>query len=155
MHSPVAQQKNAGSSALGKPLGTARRTVADIANESLGRAFGGRDELHRHAVDAIAETRWFRAVLEHVSEMAATTPAMHFRARHEPGPIGRRFHRIGKRLVKTWPTRSAFKFGLGAKERLVAPGAHEHPFTLLLVQWTGSGSLGAVLAQHVVLLGGE
>src|SRR5882724_7617522 len=42
-------------------------------------------EVHRYAVDAVAQMRRRRPVLEHVTEMAAATAAVHLRAHHAIG----------------------------------------------------------------------
>src|SRR6266436_4954885 len=60
-------------------------------------------EIHGDAIDAIAQVRRRRPVLEHVAEMAAAAAAVHFRARHAVAAIGRGFDRARHRIVETRP----------------------------------------------------
>src|SRR5262245_489325 len=54
-----------------------------------------RRELQGDAVDAVAQPRGLRSVVEHVAEMAAAAPAMNLRARDQEGIVGRGADRIG------------------------------------------------------------
>src|SRR5262245_64737010 len=79
------------------------------------RSGGGGNEFQRDAVHAIAQTGRTRPVLEHMSEMTAATPAMHFGARDQERAVGRRADRIVQRLIETRPAGPAFIFGFGGE----------------------------------------
>src|SRR5580704_15660512 len=96
-----------------------------------GRSF--RLEVRGHAVDAIAQVRRRRPVLEHVAEMAAAAAAMHFGTFHTPAAVGRGFDRAWHRIVETRPAGAAFEFRLGPEKLLIAAGAVKRAGALLVV----------------------
>src|SRR5262245_4794628 len=110
-------------------------------------------KIHRHAVDAIAQVRRRRAVLEYVAEMAAAAAAMHLGADHAVARVGRGLDSARHRVVEARPAGAALEFLLRHEQRLPAAGAAEGPGALLVIERTAAGRLGAVPAQHLVLLG--
>src|SRR5712691_2358419 len=82
-----------------------------------------RFEVHRHPVDAIAQMRRRRAVLEDVTEMAAAAAAMHLVAHHAVAGVGRFFDRPGFRVVEARPAGAALEFLFRREQRLAAAGA--------------------------------
>src|ERR1700722_13936522 len=112
-------------------------------------------EIHRHAVDAIAQVRGRRAVVEDVAEMAAAAAAVHLGAHHAPAAIGYGLDRAGLRIVEAWPAGAALELLLRAEQRLLAAGAVERAGALLVIERTAARPFGAVLAHDVELLGRE
>src|SRR2546421_4177672 len=111
-----------------------------------------RDELERHAVHAITQTCRLRPVVEHVAEMAAAATAMHLGACHEQAAVAGGADGVLQRRVEAGPAGAAVELGGGGEERQIAAGAGIGAGAVLLVEGAGAGALGAVLAQHVVLL---
>src|SRR5437762_8678665 len=109
-------------------------------------------EGERRAVHAVALAGRRRAVGKDVAEMAAALGAVHLGAAHEEAAVGRCAHGAGQRLPERGPARAAFELGAGIEQRRAAAGAAEGALALLLIERAGAGALGAVLAQHLVLL---
>src|SRR5262245_65983085 len=101
-------------------------------------------ELHGDAVHAVALAGTERAVVEHVAEMAAATPAMHLGAQHEQRAVVRRADRIGERRVKARPAGAALKLGVGGEQRKLAGGTDESALALLGIERAGIRPLGAL-----------
>src|SRR4051794_36188899 len=110
-----------------------------------------RMEHQRKTVDAIAQARGLRAVVEDVAEMAAAAAAMHFGAQHAKGAVLDLADGIFDRLVEARPAGAALELGVGGKQRQVAAGAGEDALAVLFQQRAGARPFGAVLAQDVVL----
>src|SRR6185437_3100971 len=115
----------------------------------------GRLEIHRHAVDAIAQARRRRSIRKNVAEMAAATTAMHFRAHHAVALVVRGFDRSGFRVVEAWPAGATLEFLFGHEQRLPASGALEGAGAFLEIERAASRPLGAMTTHDVVLLGRE
>src|SRR5690349_2779697 len=90
-------------------------------------------EVQGHAIDAIAQMRGRRSVLEHVAEMAAAAAAVHFHTHHAETTVARGLDRARNRIVETRPAGAALEFGLGDEQRLIAAGAGETAGPLLIV----------------------
>src|SRR5215470_16969399 len=112
-------------------------------------------EVHRHAIDAVAQMGRRRPVLEHMAEMTATAAAMHLGANHAVARIRRGFHRAGLRIVEARPAGAALEFGFGNEQLLSAAGARECSGTLFIIERAAPRPFGAVLAHDVVLLRSE
>ena len=69
--------------------------------------------------------------------------------------VGGGCHRARQGVVEAGPAGAAFELGLGVEQFGAAAGALELAGPLFVVQRAGTGPLGAVLAQHAVLFGGE
>src|SRR6266436_5781145 len=91
-------------------------------------------EIHGDAVDAIAQMRRRRPILEHVAEMASAAAAVNLRARHAVAAIGRGFDRARHRIVETRPAGAALELRLRHEQRLAAADADEGAGALLEVE---------------------
>src|SRR5579859_7727791 len=109
-------------------------------------------EIHRDAVDAVAQVGRRRAVVEDVAEVAAAAAAMHLGADHAVAAVGRRFHGAFDGVVEARPAGAAVEFLLADEQRLAAADAGEGAGTLFVIEGAAAGRLGAVLAHHPVLL---
>ena len=105
---------------------------------------GFRLEVHRLAVDAVAQAGGRRAVREDMAEMAAAIGAMDLDAVHAVAAILRGADSALKRLVEARPAGAALEFLAGLEQLLVATGAGEGAGALLVVERAGAGALGAV-----------
>src|SRR5262249_24321793 len=110
-------------------------------------------EVQRDAIDAITQMCRRRPVLEHVTEMAATAAAVHFRAHHTEAAIGRSLDRARHRIVEARPAGATLELGLGDEQRLPAAGAGEGAGTLFVVERAAAGRFSAVPAHDRILLG--
>src|SRR5437763_4218607 len=86
-------------------------------------------------------------------EVAAAAAAMHLGAGHEKAAVGVGLDRILERGKEARPSRAAVEFRAGVEQRLAASGAVINSGAVLLVERARPGALGAMLAQHPVLLG--
>src|SRR4051794_33294810 len=109
-------------------------------------------EHEAETVDAIAQAGRLRTVIEDVAEMAAATAAMHLGAQHAVGTVLGLADIALDRLIKARPAGAALEFGVGGKQRQVAAGAGAHALAMVLHQCGRSRSLGALIAQDLVLL---
>src|SRR6476659_9365311 len=112
-------------------------------------------ELERRAVHAVALAGRARAVGEDVAEMAAALGARHLGADHAVAGVARGLDRLVLGRPERGPAGAALVLGVGIEQRLAAAGAAEDALALLVVQRAGERTLGAVLAQHMVLQGVE
>src|SRR5882762_634277 len=141
-----------------KPRSKDRGTIAERATfagakaRKSGRRWGGRVEHQRKAVHAVAQTSRLRSVVEDVTEMAAAAAAMNFGPQHPQGPVFGLADGVVERLIKARPAGSALEFRLRREQRQVAAGAGEDALAMLLEQRARSRTLGALLAQDVILL---
>src|SRR5262245_55316833 len=91
-----------------------------------------------------------------MAEMAAAGGAVDLRAGHEERAIrlrgdGRGIRRVGEAR----PAGARVELGARIEELRAAPGTAVHAFAVLVPILAGEGSLGALLAEDVVLLGGQ
>src|SRR6516162_6430938 len=112
-------------------------------------------EIHRHAIDAVAQMGRRRPVLENMAEMAAATAAMHLGANHAVARIRRGLHCSGLRIVEGRPTSAALELGFGDEQLLLAAGAIEGAGALFVIECAAPRPFGALLAHDVVLLRSE
>src|SRR5262249_50795869 len=140
------------------------RHSQSLGNKGLGRgiprpldhAIAGRSfrlEVHRHAVDAVAQSGGRRPVRKDVAEMAAAAAAMHLGANHAVAPIHGLLDRAILRIIETRPAGAALEFLLRLEQRLLAAGTTERAGALFEIERTAARPLGAVLAHDVELLG--
>ena len=66
-------------------------------------------EVHSDAIDAIAEMRWWRPIIEHVAEMTAAVRAMHLGSYHAVTAIDRRLDRTFDRIIEAGPPSAALE----------------------------------------------
>src|SRR5258708_17440105 len=90
-----------------------------------------------------------------MAELSAAFRAMHFDALHPVARVNGRRDGALDRLIKAGPAGATLEFRIGREQRLTARGAFERAGSLLVIQSAPAGALGAVLAQHVELLGRE
>src|SRR5215469_18866506 len=121
----------------------------------LARPRRCRREFQRNAVHAVAQPGRFGPVGEHVTKMTAAAMARHRGAEHAKGAILALVHRMLQWCPETWPAGAAFKFRFRRVERQVAAGAAERAGTMLVIERAGEWPLGALAAQHMILLGRE
>src|SRR5271154_31553 len=112
-------------------------------------------EIGGEAVDAIAQMRRRRAILEDMAEMRTAARAMHLGARHAPAAVDGRRHRARHRIVEARPTGAAVELPGRFEQRLAAARAGKDAGALFIVERATAGALGAVLARDRILLGGE
>src|SRR5216683_885646 len=126
-------------------------TIAGRKRRS-GRRRGGRMEYQGKAIHAVAQAGRLRPVVEDVTEMAAATAAVDFGPQHPEGAVFGLADRVFERLVEARPAGAALEFRLRGEQRQVAAGAGEDALAMLLEQRARSRTLGALLAQDLILL---
>src|SRR4030095_8847287 len=109
-----------------------------------------RVELQRRAVHAIALAGGLGPIGEDMAEMAAALGAMRLGSGHEMAGVGRGADRARHRRPEGGPARAAFVLVSRIEQGLATAGAVEGAGALLVVERAGEGSLGAVVAQHVM-----
>src|SRR5262245_36282666 len=108
--------------------------------------------LERAGVDAVAQAGRLRAIGEDVPQMAAAAPAMHFGALHEMAAVGLRLDGVARhRGVEARPAGAGVELGVRIEERRATPGAHIGSRVVRVPKGSGEGTLGPLLAEHVVL----
>src|SRR3979411_2470667 len=141
-----------------KPRSKDRGTIAERARfagakaRKSGRRRRGRVEHQRKAVHAVARAGRLRSVVEDVTEMAAAAAAMNFGPQHPQGPVFGLADGVLERLIKTPPAGAALELRLRSEQWQVAAGAGEDALAMLLEERARSRTLGALLAQDVILL---
>src|SRR5215218_6437092 len=127
-----------------------------MASESeLGRCVASGHERQGDAVHAIALAGGRRPVVEHVAEMAAAAPAMHFGAGNEQRAVHRGADGVFQRRREARPAGAALELGVGGKQGQLAARAGESSRALLGIERARERLLGSVLAQHAILRGVE
>lgn len=112
-------------------------------------------EIERNSVHTVSEPCRAGAILENMAEMALAPRTVHFRTHHPVGAVAGRLDSVLDRGIETGPASPAIELRVRRKKLLTAPGASEDSLTVLLVEGAAPRSLGAVLPQHLILLGGE
>src|SRR5438309_4085605 len=109
--------------------------------------------LQRCRVDAVALAGWRGAVLEDVAQMAAAAAAVHLHPLHAVARIPLRGDgaRVG-RAREARPAGAALELVVGAEQLRAAARAHEAPRLVVVPQRSAEGALGALLAEHAILL---
>src|SRR5215831_18828884 len=103
-------------------------------------------EVQCHAVDAIAQMRRGRPILEHMAEMAAAAAAVHFRAHHPEATVAGGLDRARNRVVEAGPAGAAVELGFRDEQRLPAADAGEGAGPLLIIERAAARRLRAVTA---------
>src|ERR1700682_2159305 len=109
-------------------------------------------EYQRKAFHAVAQAGRLRPIVENVTEMATAAAAVDFGPQHPEGAVFGLADRVVERLIKTRPAGAALEFRLRGEQRQVAAGAGEDALAMLLEQRARSRTLGALLAQDLILL---
>src|SRR5262249_43556550 len=115
------------------------------SSRSVGQEFQG------HAVDAVAQPRGRRAVLEDMAQMSAAAPAMHLGTWQQQQVVGGGADRVRQRPIEARPAGLAVVFGFRREQRKIAARAGKRAFALLVVERARARGLGAVPTQDVVL----
>src|SRR5688572_3286662 len=124
--------------------------------DTFARASGHALEIERAGVDAVAQARRLRPVLEHVTEMAAARGAHHLGARHPVARVRLGDHAVQRRrLVEARPAASRLELRVGAEELGAAARTAVHAVGVLVPIRAGERALRAFVAQDLVLLGRE
>src|SRR5467141_3930137 len=112
-------------------------------------------EDQRKAVHAVAQAGRLRPIVKDMTEMAAAAAAVNFGPQHPKGAVFGLADGIVERLIKTRPAGAALEFRLRGEQRQVAAGAGEDALAMLFQQRARPRTLGALLAQDLILLRGE
>src|SRR6516162_1652597 len=119
------------------------------------KRLGDRLEFQGDSIHAVALPSRLGSVVEHVAEMTAAAPAMHFRSWNEQAVIVRGADSVLDRREKARPTSAAIEFGFGAKERQIARRTSEQTGAMLVIERAGIRPLRPTLSQHLELFGGQ
>src|SRR6266446_6111288 len=117
------------------------------------RRLGDRMEFQGDSIHAVALPSRLGPVVEHVAEMTAAAPAMHFRSWNEQAVIVRGADSVLDRREKARPASAAIEFGFGAKERQIAGRTSEQTGAMLVIERAGIWPLRPTLPQHLELFG--
>src|SRR5258706_11031372 len=109
-------------------------------------------EDQRKAVHAVAQAGRLRPVIKDMTEMAAAAAAVNFGPQHPKGAVFGLADGVVERLIKTRPAGAALEFRVRGEQWQVAAGAGEDALAVLLEQRARSRTLGALLAQDLILL---
>src|SRR5712672_1086793 len=110
-------------------------------------------ECESGAVHAIAQAGRFGAVIEDVTQMAATAAAVNCGSHHAEARVPDRPDSPLDRRPEAWPAGSAVEFRGRGKQVEVTSRAGKVTSPLLVQQRAGEGALGPALAQHRKLVG--
>src|SRR5208337_2907760 len=119
------------------------------------RRLGDRLEFQGDSIHAVALPSRLGPVVEHVAEMTAAAPAMHFRSWNDQAVIVRGADGVLDRREKARPASAAVEFGFGAKERQIASRTSEQTGAMLVIERAGIWPLRPALLQHLELFGGQ
>src|SRR5687768_58735 len=119
------------------------------------RALRGRsawDLLEGRGVDAVAQARRPRSVVEDVAQVSAAAGAVHLGARHAQGAVALLAHRaLGQGLGEAGPAGPGVELVVGGEEGLPAGRTDVGPGRVRVMVGAREGPLGALLAHHVEL----
>src|SRR5262245_41992317 len=115
------------------------------SSRGVGQEFQG------HAVDAVAQSRGRRAVLEDMAQMSAAAPAMHLGAWQQQQVVGGGANGVPQRPIEARPAGLAVVFGFRREQRKIAARAGKRALALLVVERARARGFGAVPPQDVVL----
>ena len=110
---------------------------------------------HGRRVHAVPQTRWWRAIIENVSQMRVTPSARYGRPHTETRVFRLRNIFPGNRLPKTWPARAGIELGLGREERRITADASIDSSLVQIPVGTGIRHLGIGPAGDVKGISGE
>src|SRR5262245_34900583 len=131
-------------------MGAARPRIA------VRRAGSAALEVERAGVDAVAQARRAGAVGEDVAEVAAAARTRHLRPHHPVGRVDLRVDAVERgRLDEARPAGARVELRLGAEQLRPTAGAAVDARLLRVDVGAGEGPLGALPAQHLVLLRAE
>src|SRR5262249_21388918 len=100
-------------------------------------------EFQSNAVDAVAQSRGRRAVLEDMAQMSAAAPAMHLGAWQQQQAVGGGADGVRQRPIEARPTGLAVVFGLRGEHRKITTRADKRALALLVVERARARGFGA------------
>src|SRR4029077_5695942 len=113
-------------------------TIKDALHPSgVFKHLGDRLEFQGDSIHAVALPSRLGPVVEHVAEMSAAAPAMHFRSWNEQAVIVGGADSVLDRREKARPASAAIEFGFGAKERQIAGRTSEQTGSMLVIERAG------------------
>jgi hypothetical protein len=113
-------------------------------------------EVEGGGVDAVELAGGVGAVGEDMTEVAAALGTGNFDATHAEGAVVMEVDGVfGEGLEETGPAGSGLELGVGFEEGSVAGGAVVEAVGVVIDEGAGEGAFGALLAEDVILLGGE
>ena len=119
-------------------------------------SIGGCLEIERDRVDAIAQTRRSRAIVEDVPEVGAATGAGDFDAAHAKAQVFALVDAVGVDGVKkAGPAAVRVEFLVRAKEFRPATHTAVHAFIAAVPIHAGKGAFRAFLTADIILFGRE
>src|SRR5580765_4629139 len=90
-----------------------------------------------------------------MAQMAAALGAVKFGPHQAMAGIAAGFHRARQGVEEAGPAGAAVELGGGVEQFVAAAGALELTGALFVIKGAGARTLGAMLAQHAMLLGGQ
>ena len=109
-------------------------------------------KLQRRRIDAIAQARGLRTVLEDVAEVRVAPGAVDFRAPHEEGVVLARADVVRDGCMKTRPAGAGLELGVRVEQLQVTGDAAINTRLVVVQVLAGEGAFGAVLAGNAILL---
>jgi hypothetical protein len=131
------------------------RVFFDTPHSGLFKRLADRLGFQGYSIHAVALPSRLGPVVEHVAEMTATAPAMHFCSWNDQAVIVRGADGFIDRRRKARPASAAVELGFGAKEREIAGRAREHTGAMLVIECAGIRPLRPALPQYLELFGGQ
>ena len=113
-------------------------------------------ELDRETIDAISLTRFGWAIGKHVAQVTAALLAEHLGTDHAVTGIPRFLHHtFSGRPIKARPATTGIELGVRLKQQLTTAAAVVGALLPNIPVFAGEGALGALLTEHIKLLGGQ
>src|SRR5215211_474503 len=113
-------------------------------------------QVQRTGIEAVALAGGLGAVVEDVAQVAAAAGADDLRALHEEASVGSQLHRVRLgRLPERGPAGAGVELCVGAEQLLAAGAAAVDAVLVVVPVGACERALGALLAEHVVLVGRE
>src|SRR6266481_2357654 len=134
-----------------RPRRRPRKRPVRVLMEKPGSSRSVGQEFQGHAVDAVAQSRGRRSVLEDMAQMSAAAPAMHLGAWQQQQVVGGGADRVRQRPIEARPAGLAVVFGFRREQPKIAARADKRALALLVVERARAWGFGAVPPQHVVL----
>lgn len=113
-------------------------------------------KIERDAIDAVAQSGRFRAIVEDMAEMSAAVGTSYFGTRHPSGTIDVLFDAsVGFRCIEAGPATAGIELSIALEERratATAPIDAIFPKGFVL---PGEGTFGPLFAHNTVFFGGQ
>ena len=124
------------------------------SNEDLS-SLSGRREDHRHTIHAIAQSCGLRSIVEDMTQVPTTPPAMHLGSHHAQGGVRILADRIVQRGPEARPAGATLELGSGREHGQGTARAGKGAFAVFRIQWTGVGAFRSIAPENRVLAWGE